>query len=109
MKIYSRTKWARTAMNTTEAFEGESIEEKIRRVTESNAPIEAVSPMIYTERKEGVRADTNIRTDKWDLAQQAMDSIAVGVREKRAERMNAKTAEPDASSKTSVPADATTK
>ena len=30
---------------------GESLEEKVRRVTETNQPIEAISPMIYTERK----------------------------------------------------------
>lgn len=74
-----------------EPFEGESLEEKIRRTTESNQPIESISPMVYTERKEGVRADTNIRTDKWDIAQQAMDTISLGKRQKREERINPKT------------------
>lgn len=99
MKIYKKTRYAQTSLCTTEAFEGESIEEKVRRTTETKAPIEAVSPMVYTERKDGVRKDTNIRTDKWDVAQQAMQSIADGVRTKRNERMNAKTAQPDANSK----------
>lgn len=67
---------------TTEQFEGESIEDKVRRTTETKAPIEAVSPMIYTERKDGVRKDTNIRTDKFEIAQEAMSSISNGMREK---------------------------
>ena len=77
----------KSRLKTTEAFEGESLEEKIRRVTETNAPIEAVSPMYYNERKDGVQAGTNIRTDKFDVALKAMDSIAQGVRQKRNERL----------------------
>lgn len=72
---------------TTEAFLGNSIEEKVRRITASGEPIEAVSPMVYTERKDGVRPDTNIRTDKWEIAQEAMNSIAEGTRQKRKEKI----------------------
>ena len=73
-----------------EPWEGESIEDKCRRVTATSEPIEAVSPMIYTERKEGVKAEHNIRTDKWEVAQSAMTTIAKGMREKREERHNPK-------------------
>lgn len=76
-------------LRTTEPFEGESIESKVKRVESTGAPVEAVSPMYYTERKDGVKPETNIRTDKWDVAQTAMESIAKGIRTKRAERMNA--------------------
>lgn len=68
---------------------GDSIEDKVRQITETKAPIEAISPMIYTERKDGVRPEFNIRTDKWDIAQQAMDTIALGTQQKRAERISA--------------------
>ena len=34
--------------------EGEYIEEKVRRITENNEPIEDGAPIIYTERKDGV-------------------------------------------------------
>lgn len=77
-------------LRTSEEFIGESLEEKIRRATQSKEPIEAIAPMIYTERKDGVAPETNIRTDKWDVAQQAMTTIADGVRQNRKERMNAK-------------------
>lgn len=93
-----------TGLCTTESFEGESLETKVRRAVQSKQPIEAISPMVYTERKEGVRKDCNIRTDKWDVAMQAMDTIAKGIRTKRAERMNANTDKPDGISEMNVPA-----
>lgn len=67
---------------------GQSLEEKIRRITESEAPIEAIAPMIYTERKEGVKPEYDIRADKWEIAQQAMTTIADGKRLKRQERID---------------------
>lgn len=67
----------------TDEFIGESLEEKIRRVTETNQPIEAISPMIYTERKDGVLPAYDIRADKWDIAQGAMTTICNANREKR--------------------------
>lgn len=68
------------------SYIGESIEEKVRKVTADNTTIEAISPMIYTERKDGVRPETDIRTDKWEIAQHAMNTIALGTRQKRKER-----------------------
>ena len=38
-------------------------------------PIKDRAPAVYTERKEGVRADTNIRTDRFELAVEATDKI----------------------------------
>lgn len=77
-------------------FEGQSIEEKVRRITTSKEAIEAISPMIYQERKEGIKSAYDIRADKFEIAQAAMDSIATGTRQKRNERIKAaetKTAE----------------
>lgn len=99
MKKYREIKQNSKSLCTTDEFIGESIEIKVRRTMEAGTPVEAISPMVYTERKDGVRPDTNIRTDKWDIAQKAMGSIADGIRQKRTERMNAATAQPDASSK----------
>lgn len=74
--------------NVQKAFIGESIECKVKRTMETDAPVEAISPMIYTERKEGVKPEYNIRTDKWEIAQQAMDTIAQGKRQKRQDRID---------------------
>ena len=55
--------------------EGESIETKVKRITENNEPITDGAPIIYTNRDDGVLPAYNIRTDRWDIAQQAMDAV----------------------------------
>ena len=52
--------------------EGETIEEKVRRVVETKEPIEDGAPLIYTPKENGVVAAYNIRTDRWEIAQDAM-------------------------------------
>ena len=54
---------------------GETIEAKVRRITENNEPITDGAPIIYTNRDDGVLPAYNIRTDRWDIAQQAMDAV----------------------------------
>ena len=39
--------------------------------------------MLYTERKEGVRASTNIRTDRFEIAVEAADKIAKSCQARR--------------------------
>lgn len=55
--------------------EGESLEQKICRITENNEPITDGAPIIYTNRVDGVLPAYNIRTDRWDIAQAAMESV----------------------------------
>lgn len=77
---------SRLAVNTS--VEGETIEEKIVRFMDSKEGIKDTAPIIHTERREGVRAGTNIRTDRFEVAVEAMDKIAkakVAVREGKAD------------------------
>ncbi len=55
--------------------EGEYIENKVQRIVESGEPIEDSAPIIYTERINGVMPAYNIRTDRWDIAQEAMQTV----------------------------------
>lgn len=61
--------------NKLETYEGESIEAKMRRVIQNKEPITDGAPIIYTEKKDGVLPQFNIRTDKWDIALEAMDKV----------------------------------
>lgn len=54
---------------------GESIEAKVKRITENNEPITDGAPIIYTNRDDGVLPAYNIRTDRWEVAQAAMDAV----------------------------------
>ena len=57
-------------------LEGEPIEQKIRRILDENEPITDGAPIIYTDKKDGVKPEYNIRADKWDIAIQAMDKVS---------------------------------
>lgn len=70
------TKMHRTTLHTNFLEIGESIEEKMRRVTQTNEPIDNTAPITYTERKDGVRPEFDFHTDKWEYAQNAMGKVA---------------------------------
>ena len=59
----------------TEEYEGERIETKCARVVENNEPITDGAPMIYTEKRNGVMPQYNIRADKWEIAQETMNRV----------------------------------
>lgn len=84
---YRKIEKNKRTLCTTEAFIGESLEEKVFKAVNTNAPIEAVAPMVYSERKDGVLPETNIRTDRFEIAQEAMTNIANGIRERRVKKM----------------------
>lgn len=69
-KLYSRP-----PKTNYEYQEGESIESKVRRITENNEPITDGAPIIYTNREDGVLPAYNIRTDRWEVAQAAMEAV----------------------------------
>lgn len=62
-------------MKGVEIKEGETIESKVKRIVESKEPISDTSPIIYTNRDDGVIAGYNIRTDRFDVALSAMDTV----------------------------------
>ena len=68
-----RTRYLHTYIGDIESFEGESIEIKVAKLIENNEPITDGAPIIYTEKKDGVLPQYDIRTDKWEIAQSAMD------------------------------------
>lgn len=68
---------------------GETLENFIDRMTSTNQPIDATSPIIYTERKDGILPQYDIRTDRWEIAQETMSKAAASDRAKREERIKA--------------------
>ncbi len=80
-----KPKYAKSLIQCNEGYEGESIESMLERVKTTEEPIESISPTIYTLRKDGVRPEYDIRTDKWDIAQDAMQNVQAKWKEQRAE------------------------
>lgn len=63
--------------------DGELIEEKVKRLTQEKTPVDDSAPIIYTERKDGVLPAYDIRTDRWAIAQEAMDKNRKAIDAKR--------------------------
>ena len=79
VKAYRKTKMTRNTQ-----VEGETIEHKVGRLLSNKEPIEDGAPLIYTERKDGVLSAYNIRTDRWEVAADAMDLVERSKTAKRA-------------------------
>lgn len=78
-------KFGKTSISINESEIGESIEQKLREITATKQPIENTAELIYTDYKDGVRADTDIRTDRWEIANEKADALTRSNRAKRNE------------------------
>ncbi|AXH77794.1 MAG: hypothetical protein [Microviridae sp.] len=82
-----------TKLNVNNCVEGETIEMKIERIVNNKEPIKDGAPLMYTERREGIKASTNIRTDRFEIAVEAADKISKSYKARREEK--AKIGEPE--------------
>lgn len=58
-----------------ESYEGQSIEDRCKKLVETGEPIKDTSPLIYTPKEKGVMPQYDVRADKWEIAQDAMDRV----------------------------------
>lgn len=84
--MYQPRKRFEKTVTVNKSYEGERIEEKIDRIVNNKEPIKDGAPIIYTERKDGVQPQYDIRTDRWEIAADAMDKVTASHRAKREER-----------------------
>ena len=73
--MYKIPKYTKTTLQGNPRVEGETIETKIERMVSNKEPITEGAPIIYTEKKDGVVSAYNIRTDRWEIATEAMDVV----------------------------------
>lgn len=73
--MYKQNLAKKSSLKVNKSTEGETIEEKVRRIVNNKEPIKDGAPLIYTDRKDGVLAGTNIRTDRFDVAIDTMDKV----------------------------------
>ncbi len=62
--------------DVNESYEGETLETKVKRIVTNKEPITDGAPIIYTERKDGVIPGYDIRTDRFEIAIEAMDVVS---------------------------------
>lgn len=73
--MYKYKKPIPSTLLVNSGYEGETIEDKVRRILNNKEPISDGAPLVYTERKDGVAAETNIRTDRFEIALDAHEKI----------------------------------
>lgn len=81
--MYKQTTAQQTSLKVNQSYKGERIEEKIQRIVNNKEPITDGAPIIYTERKNGVEPQYNIKTDRFEIAIDAMDSVSKSYKAKR--------------------------
>lgn len=86
MKYYQKCSNKGT-IRCNESTIAKSIEEEMRIVTENKEPIKASVNLIYQERKEGVQPEYDIRTDRFDIALEAMDKVSKSIQAKREKKL----------------------
>lgn len=84
--MYKIPKYSKSKIGSVVTFEGETIEEKVERIVNNKEPIKDGAPLIYTERKDGIISGHNIRTDRWEVAAEAMDIVQRSIEAKRENR-----------------------
>lgn len=88
--MYKTIKASKTIIKTNNTMLGERLETKVRRITTNKEPIKDGAPIIYTERKDGVLPEYDIRTDRFEIAVEAMDRVAGAHHAKRQEKLTPK-------------------
>lgn len=62
-------------LKVNQSFEGETIETQLKRMMDGETIETKGKPLLYTEKKDGVLPETNIRSDRFQLAQDAIDYV----------------------------------
>lgn len=86
--MYKYKQTSKSTLTSVECVEGEPIELKIERIVSNKEPITDGAPEIFTERKEGVKSAYNIRTDRWEIATDAMSKVEGSIQAKRDAKAN---------------------
>jgi len=90
MNTYKHGTIMPSKLRVNTSVEGEPIETKVERLTNNKEPIAPIggkdtAPLLFTERAEGVRASTNIRTDRFEIALEATEKVAKSYKARREE------------------------
>lgn len=77
----------RPTLRVDATYEAEGLEVKLRRMTETNEPLAGDIPIVYTKKTDGVLPAFDIRTDRFEIAREAMSKVQESEMAKEAQRM----------------------
>ena len=74
--MYRKNQYQTSKQTGNQSYEAEQLKKEIARYMSNGDELDQSAPIIYTERKDGVINQYNIRRDKWDEAAEGMDKVA---------------------------------
>ena len=86
--MYRKNPPTKNTIKRNESYQGERIELKVVRMTTNKEQVDGTVPLIYTDRKLGVQPGFNPRTDRFEVAIDAMDRRSKKILAQREARMN---------------------
>lgn len=89
-------------MNMENTYETESQIQKLRRIVENKEPIKDESPTIYTPKSKGVMPEYDIRTDRFEIAREALEKAGRAEAERIAKGLEPQTEKSQAEQTTRV-------
>lgn len=89
--MYNKSKAAKSKIKVNTSYEGEKIEHKISRIVNQKEPIKDGAPIIFTDRKDGVQPQFDIRTDRFEIAVEGMDAVDKSHKASREQRIGERT------------------
>lgn len=84
---YKQNRIVKSSMKSGNITEGMTMETKVALWLKNSNEDEEVKPLIYNERKEGIQRGHDIRTDRFDVAIEAMDKSSKSIQAKRESKM----------------------
>lgn len=81
--MYKKQYLPKETMKGIKTYVGESIENKMKRVLANGEAIKDTAPLTYTDRKDGVLPDYDIRTDKYEHLIEGFDALAKSKRARK--------------------------
>lgn len=85
---YRKIRQHKTTLHVNNTQEGETLEKKVYRMKNNKEPFTAEVQTNYTERNEGIKPEYNIRTDRFEIAIDAMSAVDKTHKAKREARHN---------------------
>lgn len=88
--MYKATKNNRSSIVQNDSTQGEPIEAKVERMISNKEPIKDEGALNFTSREDGVRPEMDIRTDRAELALDAVDKKTQQILKRRQDAIDAK-------------------
>lgn len=97
-----RVKRHASCMGMENTYSAESQVQKLRRIVENKEPIKNEAPTIYTPKSEGVMPEYDIRTDRFEVAREALEKAGIAEAQRIAKGLEAQVEKSQAEQTTGV-------